>query len=156
MPRQDARRFRLKAAMADLIERCGGQERAGELIGLSQQMMSCVCRREHSAVLSRENKLVLELECGAPVVTSVEAEMLGYRLEPIEPRTVEPDGTPFEAHAAVIAEVADLCRTFSRSVADGRYSHTDAVTVGRDLAELRRSIERFERVNAATLAGGAA
>lgn len=156
MAKPDADIFRIKAAMADLIERCGGQKRSGGLVSLSQQMMSCICDRKHSAMLSLRAKLLLEMECGAPLVTAVEAELLGYRLEPVAPRTANADGTPYDAHAAVMTEVADLCRSFSVSVADGRYSHTDALTVGRDLAELRRSIERFERVNAATLAGGGA
>ena len=155
MRKFDANFYRIKAAMADLIDRAGGQKRAGEIVGLSQQMMSNVAQRDSSHVLSIAGKLALERECGAPVVTQVEAEWLGFRLEPMVPPTAGPDGTPFEAHAVVMAEVADLCRSFSRSVADGKYSRTDALTVDRDLMELGQSIERFRRVNATTLAGEA-
>ncbi|SEG58962.1 hypothetical protein [Bosea lathyri] len=145
--------YQRKAAMADLIERVGGPTRAGQLLTVTQQLMSRVKDRDDPTMLTLDGKLALELECGEPVVTRVEAELLGFRLEPIARPVAEPDGTPFDAHAAVMAEVADLCRSFSRSVADGKYSRTDAVTVGRDLAELRRSIERFDRVHAAILAG---
>lgn len=149
---KDASFFRLKAAMADLIERCGGQRRAGETVGLSQQLMSRVCIRDDATMLSLDAKLRLELECGEPIVSRVEAELLGCRLEPVEPGLTSTGETPFGAHAQVMAEVADLCRSFAHSVADGKYSRTDAVTVDRDLTELARSIERFRRVNAVTLA----
>lgn len=152
---RDASFFRLKAAMADLIERCGGQRRAGEIVGLSQQMMSRVCQRDDGAMLSLEAKLGLERECGEPIVSRIEAELLGCRLEPIEQPAFAPGASPFDAHAQVMTEVGDLCRSFAVSVADGKYSRTDAATVDRDLTELARSIERFRRVNAATMAGAA-
>ena len=41
MRKHDANFYRVKAAMADLIDRAGGQKRSGEIVGLSQQMMSC-------------------------------------------------------------------------------------------------------------------
>lgn len=154
---KDAEFFRLKAATVDLIDRCGGQARAGKLVGVVQQQMSRVCTRDDAAMLRPVQKLALEQECGEPVVTRVEAEILGYRLERDGPRpTTAPDGTPFDAHAAVLAEVADLALCFSHSVRDGVYSSADSVMVGRALADLRREIERFERVNAATQAGALA
>lgn len=151
MRKFDAEFYRLKAAIADLIEHCGGQSRAGEIVGLSQQMMSRVALRGDAAMLSLTAKLRLERECGEPLVTAVEAELLGHRLERVG--GVEPaPGTHFDAHAAVMREVADLCRAFADAAQDGRYSPTDSVTVDRELAELVREIERFRRVNAAAQA----
>lgn len=151
--KRDADFFRLKAAMADLVARCGGQKRAGQIMdGVSQQMVSQICDRDSSSMLTLRGKLALEVECGTPVVTAIEAEMLGFRLvreggaaAPAEP------GAPcaFSAHAAVMKEVGDLCGAFSVAVADGSFSRTDAATARRELSQLRRAIEAFERVCAA-------
>lgn len=154
MRTKDACFFRLKAAMADLIDRAGGQKRAGEIVGLSQQMMSRVCIREDDTMLSGRAKLRLELECGAPIVTAVEAQILGCRLEPLDSRPGAPEGTPFDAHAAVMIEMADLARAFAEGVRDGKYSRTDAATVDKALADLIEQAERFRRINAAEQAGG--
>lgn len=153
--RKDADSYRLKAAAADLIVRVGGQKRAGEIVGVSQQMMSNVAQRDSGAMLTIAGKLALERECGTPLLTQVEADLLGYRLEPIGPRPVSAVGTPFSAHAAVMLEVADLARTFANSVADGVYSRADALICDKALDDLKQQIEAFQRVNAATLAGEA-
>jgi hypothetical protein len=151
---RDTTHYALKAATADLVDRCGGQKRAGDLLGVTQQQISKLAQREADGMLSIRQKLVLEADCGEPVVTMVEADLLGFRLERTGPAPIEPDGCPLSAHAAVMQEVADVCRAFAQAQADGRYSRTDALTVGRELSELRRTIERFERVNARTMAGG--
>lgn len=149
---RDTTFFALKAAAADLIDRCGGQRRAGELIGVSQQHMSRICHRDDDNMLSIRAKLTLEADCGEPVLTRVEAELLGHRVEREGHLTLPATDGPYEAHAAVMAEVGDVCRAFSIAVADGKYSSADAVAVGRELADLRRQIERFERVHATLLA----
>jgi hypothetical protein len=146
--------YSLKAATTDLIARCGGQPRAGAIVGVSQQHMSRIAHRDDGSMLTIIGKLALENECGEPLLTRAEAKLLGYRLERDGEIVVQVDGCALSAHAAVMQEVGDLCRAFADAQRDGRYSRTDAVTVGRELADLRRAIERFERVNLATMAGG--
>lgn len=152
--KRDADFFRLKAAMADLVARCGGQKRAGQIMdGVSQQMVSQICDRDSPSMLTLRGKLALEAECGAPVVTAVEAELLGFRLVRESGAAVasgsEPVPCAFSAHAAVMKEVGDLCGAFSVAVADGSFSRTDAATARRELSQLRRAIEAYERVCAA-------
>ena len=151
--KRDADFFRLKAAMADLVARCGGQKRAGQIMdGVSQQMVSQICDRDSASMLTMRGKLALEAECGAPVVTAIEADLLGYRLERERAGMAPPDREApcaFSAHAAVMKEVGDLCGAFSVAVADGSFSRTDAATARRELSQLRRAIEAFERVCAA-------
>ena len=149
---RDSTHYALKGATADLVERCGGQKRAGQLLDVTQQQVSKLALREGDGMLSIRQKLVLEADCGEPVMTRVEAELLGYRLERTGPTPIDPAGCPLSAHAAVMLEVADVCRVFALAQADGRYSRTDAVTVGEELSQLRRTIEHFERVNARTMA----
>jgi hypothetical protein len=152
---RDADFYQIKGGFRDLFERCGKLARSGRLVGLSTAMMGKVNDREDAAFLSIDATLKLERDCGQPIVTRIMAELLGYRLERIEPAPVEAEGCPLSAHAAVMQEVGDVCRAFAQGQADGRYSRADAISVSRELAELRRTIERFERVNAKTMAGGA-
>lgn len=152
MRTRDADFYRRKAAMADLIKLAGGQARAGDFVGLSQQMMSRICQRDDGSMLAGDAKLALEREVGAPLLTAVEAEMLGYRLVPIGPEAVPP-GCPIDAHGQVMIEVSELCRTFGEAWRDRKYSATDAALVDRDIADLQRRLEAFRRINAAILAG---
>lgn len=149
--------YRLKAAAADLVARCGGGKRSAEITGLSPAMISNVCQRDHSAMLSLSAKLLLELDCGAPLLSAVEADILGHRLERTAPRppSDEPQSA-FAAHAGVMIEAADFARDFALAVADGKYSRADALIVGRAICDVRAKLEAFDRFNAAVLAGGAA
>lgn len=153
---RDTTHYALKAATGDLVDRCGGQKRAGDLLGVTQQQISKLALREGDGMLSIRQKLVLEADCGEPVMTKVEADLLGYRLERIAPRPVElVAGSPFSAHAQVMIEAADVARAFAHSVEDGVYSGTDAILCGRALADLKHAIEAFERINATIQAGAA-
>lgn len=150
---KDATFYRLKAGADDLVTRCGGQKRSGAILGVSQQQMSKICSRDDGNMLSIRAKLMLEQDCGVPLLTSAEADLLGYRLEPVAPLAMRSnDGTPFTAHSQVMVEVADLARTFARAVEDGVYSGVDALHCGKAISDLKHAIEAFERVNAATLA----
>ena len=157
MQKLDRDFYRLKAAAADLVARCGGGKRSAEITGLSPAWISNICQRDHSAMPSLAAKLLLEKDCGVPLLTAVEAELLGHRLERAAPRPAgdEPPSA-FAAHAAVMVEAADFARDFALAVADGRYSRADAVIIGRAICDVRAKLEAFERFNAAVLAGGAA
>ena len=154
---RDTTHYALKAATADLVDRCGGQKRTGDLLGVTQQQISKLALREGDGMLSIRQKLVLEADCGEPVMTKVEADLLGFRLERAAPRPAEATlGTPFSAHAQVMIEAADVARVFAHAVDDGVYSSTDAVICGKALADLKHAIEAFERINATIQAGSAA
>lgn len=152
MRTRDATFYRLKAAMLDLIERCGSQKRAGEIVGLSQQLISRVCIRDDATMLSLDAKLRLEIECGEPIVTRVEAELQGHRLVSAGDAHGPVQGTPFGAHAAVMIEMGEFARCFAEGVRDGVYSRADAATCDRALADLIREAESFRRINAAAMA----
>ncbi|SEM69581.1 hypothetical protein SAMN04515666_11944 [Bosea lupini] len=156
MSQHDAEFFRIKASHGDLIDRCGGQKRAAGIVGLGQTMMSYVKNREHGALLTVRGKLLLERECGEPLATRVEADLLGYQLE----RKAGPDGplpaNPFAAVAAISQEYSDLVAGFAQGTLDGDFSRADAARADRDLSDLIARAEAFRKFIAAQLAGGAA
>jgi hypothetical protein len=149
---RDADFYRLKAAMADLMERCGGLARSAKLVGLSTAMMGKVNDRDDAAFLSIDAKLRLERECGAPLVTQVEAEMLGHRLERTGPAPAAAPGTAYAAQAAVATEFAQFLHAFAERTRDGVFSRGDGAAVDRELADLMREVEAFRRFIAAQLA----
>ncbi len=154
MRTKDFKFFRLKAAMADLIECCGSQKRAGEIAGVSQQLMSRVAIRDDATMLSIPAKLALELDCGKPIVTQAEAELLGHRLV-AEPRPAVP-GCAGSATAGLASEFAELMANYAARTADGVFSRADAMAIDRDLAEVIRVAEAYRGMIAAHLAGGGA
>ncbi|MBA4219955.1 MAG: hypothetical protein C0458_04420 [Methylobacterium sp.] len=156
MLRPDAEFHRIKASHSDLIDLCGGQKRAGGLIERGQQMMSCVQNREHGALLTVRGKLVLERDCGKPVATQVEAEMLGYRLERVTAAPGPLPANPFAAVAAISQEYSDLVGSFAQRTADGDFSRADGAALDRDLGDLIARAEAFRKFIAAQMAGGPA
>lgn len=154
MPNRDNEFHRIKASHSDLIDRCGGQKRAAGLIGLGQTMMSYIQNREHGALLTVRGKLLLERDCGEPLATSVEAELLGCALE----RKAAPQGplpaNPFAAVAAISQEYSDLVGSFAQRTADGDFSRADGAALDRDLGDLIARAEAFRKWIAAQMAGG--
>lgn len=152
MSQHDAEFFRIKASHADLIDRCGGQKRAGGIVGLGQPMMSNVQNRGHGALLTVRGKLLLERECGEPLATRVEAELLGCTLE----QRTRPQGplpaNPFAAVAAISQEYSDLVGSFAQRTADGDFSRADGAALDRDLGDLIARAEAFRKFIAAQMA----
>lgn len=149
----DADFYRLKASQADLVARCGGQKRCGEIVGLVQSAISYVVQRDNPATFSVAAKLKLERECGDPVVTRVSAELQGWRLER---DGASPGSAPANAYAAVAAlgeEFADVLGGFAQRTADGHFSRADGAVLDRDLADLIQRAEAFRRLIATQAVG---
>lgn len=155
MRKFDADFYRLKASQSDLVARCGGQKRAGEIVGVVQSAISYVVQRDNPAMLSVSAKLKLERECGDPVVTRVCAELQGFRLVGDGEGAVQLPANPYAAVASLSAEYADLMGAFAQRTSDGDFSRADGAALDRDLADLIARAEAFRRFIAAQAAGSA-
>lgn len=155
MRTSDAEFFRLKAAMKDLVQRCGGQKRAAEIVGLAQSMISYICTRENRAMFSPAAMLLLERECGDPVVTRACAELQGFHLVGDGGASAQLPANPYAAVSSLSTEYADLMGAFALRTADGDFSRADGAALDRDLADLIVRAEAFRRFIAAQAAGSA-
>lgn len=151
----DADFYRLKASQADLVARCGGQKRSGEIVGLVQSAVSYVVQRDSPAMFSVAAKLKLERECGDPVVTRVCAELQGFRLVGDSAAPAQVPANPYAAVSALSAEYADLMGAFAQRTSDGHFSRADGAALDRDLSDLIARAEAFRRFIAAQAAGSA-
>jgi hypothetical protein len=107
----DAWFYRLKAAQKDLIERCGGIERAA---GKSSSSKSQVGRWNNPGdpdIMVMSAVLLLEADCGVPFVTTAMAELNGRRL-------ADPDNFA-AATGSILARHADACRQAADLMASG-------------------------------------
>lgn len=155
MRKFDADFYRLKASQADLVARCGGQRRAGEIVGLVQSAISYVVQRDNPAMLSVAAKLKLERECGDPVVTRICAELQGFSLVGETAPAAPLPANPYAAVAALSAEYSEVVSEFALRTADGDFSGADGAAIDRHLADIIARAESFRRLIAARAAGSA-
>lgn len=156
MRTSDAEFFRLKAAMKDLVQRCGGQKRTADLVGLAQSMISYICTRENRAMFSPAAVLLLERECGDPVVTRASAELQGFDLVGDGASLPRLPANPYAAIADLSAEYSEVVQEFALRTADGVFSVADGTAMDRRLADIVEKAESFRLLIAKQAAGGGA
>lgn len=117
----------LKAAYAELVTACGGQERAGELVELSQSQVQRITdadsanRRSH---FSCQQVRALQMHCGQPVVSRFLDGDLGY--VPFRPSLAPASSSLPEEIAGIGEKMAKLFAEFASAIADGHISATEA------------------------------
>lgn len=153
---RDAVFLRLKAGAADLVDLCGGQKRAGEIIGVSQQQISKIVNRETRDMLSLRAMLMLEAECGVPVLTRVCAELQSHQLERGEAPAGAAPSNPYVAIADISTEYSEAVQEFALRTADGVFSNADGAALDRRLSDIVEKAEAFRRLIALRAAGGGA
>lgn len=156
MRNSDAEFFRLKAAMKDLVQRCGGQKRAADLVGLAQSMVSYICTRENRAMFSPFAVFLLERECGDPVVTRAAAELQGFDLVGEGASTSRLPPNPYAAIADLSTEYSEVVQEFALRTADGVFSNADGAAMDRRIADIVEKAEAFRLLIAKQAAGGVA
>lgn len=142
---RDAPFYRMKAGAADLVRMAGGQARSGDIVGVSQQQVSKIVRRDDGAMFSLRAMLALEMDCGEPVLTRICAELQGFRLVRDDVLPGPLPANPYVALADLSAEYADAVSEFSRRTTDGVFSPADGAAMDRRLSELIDKAEDFRR-----------
>lgn len=155
MRTSDAEFYRLKAAMKDLVQRCGGQKRAAEIVGLAQSMISYICTRENRAQFSPAAVLLLERECGDPIVTRASAELQGFGLVGDGSLGARAPANPYVAIADLSTEYSEVVQEFALRTADGVFSNADGAAMDRRLSDIVDKAEAFRLLIAKQAAGSA-
>jgi hypothetical protein len=138
--------LRMKAAMRDLIQRCGGLKRAGELTGLSAGHLSRISSVNYPDLPSVEAAAWLERDVGQPLVTAIMAEWMGLSLSQADVSAGKPGPGLADTTARVMREAADLSGQVMHSLSDGRLTPAEAVVLDRNASSLEAAAADLRRV----------
>lgn len=142
-PLPQAQLYRLKALQRDLIDRCGGIERAALLCGYSRSHVGRWHERSAPDLMCLAALLVLEADAGEPLLSQV--------LMQSGDRRGKPTPGPLEAFATLSAETADLAREMAEALRDGRLTGAERARLDEQCAELGAALSAMR----AGLASGA-
>lgn len=134
--------YQIKGATRDLITRCGGVERAGELTNTSKSEVSRWQSPTGQSIIPLMAAIVLEADCGAALVTSVMASLNGRRLTEGD-REDGDAASIFSRHADVLRSVGEMMSTAAAAFQDGRISPAEADQIDRSARGLSRTLDAF-------------
>lgn len=143
--------MRLKAVTRDLVRACGGVARAGQLARVSTTQVGRWQSPTDPDIVPLHHALVLERECGLPLVTAAMAEAHGRRLTD-EVSAAPGSACVFRRHAELMGETAELMAETARVAADGACSPAEAAILDRAAADVEAATRLLRRDLAATRA----
>jgi hypothetical protein len=143
--------LRIKAATRDLVKACGGIVRAAELCRVSKSEMGRYQAPIDPDIVPLHHALVLETECGMPVVTTVMADIHGRRLS--DPQAVEAGACVFARNADLMRQTAALMGAAATAAADGTCTPSEAEILDRHASEVEAAARLLRRDLSAVKAG---
>lgn len=146
---------RVKAAQRDLIKRNGGIERAAEITSISKSHMGRMNNPADGELLPLAAVVMLEADCGQPLVTAVLAETNGRRLTDPEAERAA-DVSVLSMHAELMRQSAELANGMAIAIADGRVTPAEAQSVDRICSSLQAATSELRAALAAIKAKGGA
>lgn len=146
--------YRLKSAQRDLIMRCGGIERAAEVASVSKSQMGRFNNSGDPELMGIAVVLMLEADCGEPLVTAVLAELNGRRISDAGMPGAANAGV-MASHAEVVVKAGELMAKGALAFADGRLTPAEAAGIDRSAADLAESVTGLRRATAAARGGAA-
>ena len=144
--------YRLKAAQRDLIKRVGGIERAAELASISKSQMGRFNNDGDPELMPIPAVLMLQRECGVPLVTTAMAELEGRRLADPEMGDAA-NACIMASHAEVVVQAGELMAAGAMAFADGRLTPSEAAGMDRAASALERAVAEFRKAAASARAG---
>jgi hypothetical protein len=140
--------FRLKAAMADLIDRAGGIERAADLCGYSKSAVGRWHCRNNDDLMPMAAIVAMECETGSHFVTQAMCGIHGMSAAPVANDAVQFLG----AYVAVSQHHSDLQAAVAGALSDGIITGTEQQKIEAKAARAAEDIEALRGTLAA--AGG--
>ncbi|MCX5518472.1 hypothetical protein OSH10_08490 [Kaistia defluvii] len=153
-PISDAWFNRVKSATRDLVQACGGVVRAGEISHNSKSEVSRWQTATDEAIIPLPSVLVLEADCGLPLVTTVMADLGGRRLE--GPSEQAGSATAVLGHyAETMRAASELMASTAAALADGKITGAELEILDRNAGALERAAAGL-RFGIASAKGGSA
>lgn len=130
---------RLKAAQRDLIKMCGGIVRAADLTSTSTSHVGRWNQAKDTDLMPINAIIILEADCGQPLVTSAMAELNGFRVEDPE-RAIKTTASIMTSLADTMQEAGALFASGAAAAADGKYTPAELTALERGAAVLNTKI----------------
>lgn len=146
---------RVKAAQRDLIKLAGGIERAAEVTSISKSHIGRMNNPADGELMPLAAVVMLEADCGQPLVTAVLAETNGRRLTDPEAERAA-DVSVLSMHAELMRQSAELANGMAIAIADGRVTPAEAQSVDRICSSLQAATSELRAALAAIKAKGGA
>ena len=145
--------YSVKAAQRDLVKLCGTIERAAGIANVSKTQMGRFVNATDPDLMPLHVIVVLEKECGQPVVTQVMAAEQGRRLtDPDEERQVERD--VMTGYAALMQQSASVVNALASAMADGQVTPVEAQGIDRALSAMQIATQDLRAALAGVKARG--
>lgn len=137
-PISDAWFHRVKSATRDLVTACGGLKRVEAIAHASKSEVSRWQVATDEAIIPLPAVLVLEADCGLPLVTTVMADLGGRRLEGPSDET--------GGAAAMLGHCTETMRAASELFGSAAAAFADGKITGAELEILDRNAGALERI----------
>lgn len=145
IPNANARHFRLKAAMRDLIAACGGIERTADIAMLGKSTVGRWQDADAKDFPNVATVAALEAECGNALVSRALADLAGL---PIGDKSaaIGDDGCVMASHAQTVGQAAQLMAEGAMAFSDNHVTPTEAANLDRVAQKLERDLAEYRKI----------
>lgn len=139
----DAWFHRIKSATRDLVTRCGGVVRAGEIAKVSKTEVSRWQTSTDPTIIPLAAVLVLEADCGVALVTAVMADLNGRRVVDGDASSDGDASGIVMRHAELMRSVGDMMTVYAAAAADGKFTSAEAEQMDRAAGVVARALDAW-------------
>jgi len=140
----DHRNYRIKAAQRDLIAACGGIERSAGIVGFSVPQVGRWNNAGQPDIMPIHVALLLETECGMPLITAAMASLNNRRLADPD-SAAEAANCVMRSYADVVRQIGDVMTAAASALADGEITPAEANENDKLAARLELGIADFRK-----------
>jgi hypothetical protein len=145
--------FRLRAAQRDLIEACGTIERVAELTSMSKSQVGRWRSPTDADLMPVNCAMILEEDCGRPLISMVMADFSGYSLVAPDQRGKNIACLSTQV-ADLVGQVSSLMARTAQAGSDGFYSVAEVNELQKINSVVRSVADRLDDVLASAKAEG--
>lgn len=145
--------YRLRGAQRDLIEACGTIERVTELTSMSKSQVGRWRSPTDSDLMPVNCVMILEEDCGRPLVSKIMADFSGYTLTAPDQREAQIACLSTQV-ADLVGQVSSLMARTAQAGSDGFYSVGEVNELLKINSEVRSVADKLDDVLASVKASG--
>ena len=134
----------LKAYFRDLIAACGGTKRAAQITSFNAcNLSSAMAAHETERWPRIDHVMLLEADCGAPIVTAALADAAGFAL--VARRSAAPRLDTLHHLRGIRKETGDVQLQLAAAMHDGALSRNERRALRKEVGEAQAALEALRR-----------